>query len=224
MAARQTLVVCGLLREARCAAGPGITAITSGGRRAVLENRLASLDPSGIDAVVSFGLAGALDPMLSVGAVLLPTEILADGARYAVSTELTAALRAAAGRHGIPFASQGAMAGMDEPAASVAAKAALRARTGAVAVDMESHVAAAWAARHALPFAVLRVISDTADRAIPAAAVAAMGSDGGIDVPAVLKSIARNPGQIPALIGTARDGARAFRVLGRVGGLLGGSV
>ena len=34
---------------------------------------------------------------------------------------------------------------------------------------MESHVAAAFAAEHGLPFAALRVISDAADRALPRA-------------------------------------------------------
>ena len=45
------------------------------------------------------------------------------------------------------------------------AKAALRATTGADAVDMESHIAARYAEQHSLPFAALRVISDPAHRA-----------------------------------------------------------
>ncbi len=41
-------------------------------------------------------------------------------------------------------------------------KAALHSETGAAAVDMESHIAAAYAAEAGLPFAALRVISDPA--------------------------------------------------------------
>ncbi len=42
------------------------------------------------------------------------------------------------------------------------------ARPARSAVDMESHVAARVAARHGLPFAALRVISDPASRSLPA--------------------------------------------------------
>ena len=84
-----------------------------------------------------------------------------------------------------------------------AAKAALHSATGALAVDMESHVAAAFAAAHGLPFAALRVISDGADRALPKAAQAGMKPDGGMDVPR----------QLPALIRTGREAEVAFRQL-----------
>jgi nucleoside phosphorylase len=60
----------------------------------------------------------------------------------------------------------------------VAGKRALRAETGALAVDMESHVAARVAARRGLPFAVVRVISDSADEALPPAAQIGMKPDG----------------------------------------------
>ena len=94
-----------------------------------------------------------------------------------------------------------------------AGKAALHASTGALAVDMESHVAAAFAAAHGLPFAALRVISDGADRALPRAAQAGMKPDGGMDVLAVLKALARDPRQLPALIRTGLEAEVAFRQL-----------
>ena len=86
---------------------------------------------------------------------------------------------------------------------------------------MESHVAAAFAARHGLPFGAIRIVSDGADHVLPPAAGTAMRPDGSIDVFGVVRSLARDPGQIPALIATARDAAVAFRALGRVRGLLG---
>jgi len=42
-------------------------------------------------------------------------------------------------------------------------------RAASAAVDMESHIAAAYAAEVGLPFAALRVISDPASRAPPLA-------------------------------------------------------
>ena len=63
---------------------------------------------------------------------------------------------------------RGGLAGVEEVVVAQASKAALHSETGAAAVDMESHIAAAYAAEADLPFAALRVISDPADRALPA--------------------------------------------------------
>lgn len=210
------LLVCGLAREAKLAALPGVTAIASGGSRAALEARLAPLDPSDFDCVVSFGLAGALSPNLVAGDMVLPETVKTENASYPAAADLTARWLERIRAGGLRIASRDCLAGVDAPVTSAAAKAALHAHTGAGAVDMESHIAGAYALRHGLPFGVLRVISDAADRAIPPAALAAMREDGRIDVPAILTSLAKQPAQIPALLSLARDGARAFRMLGRV--------
>lgn len=212
------LVVCGLRREAACAEGEGVAAIVGSGRRRLLEERLGAVDSAGLEAVISFGLAAGLDPALGPGDVAIPETIRAGDSR--ATAELSIELRRAALMADIPVAACETLAAVDLPLATPAAKAALRARTGAGAADMESHVAANYAARNNLRFGVLRVISDGSGRVVPPAAIAAIGTCGGIDVPAVLGSVLRQPTQIPALIETAREGALAFRVLGRVGGLL----
>jgi hypothetical protein len=86
---------------------------------------------------------------------------------------------------------------------------------------MESHVAARLAAERGLPFAVLRVIADSAAREIPPAALAGMGKDGRIDVLAVLVALRRAPGQLPALVGLAADTRRAMAELFRCHRLVG---
>ena len=113
------------------------------------------------------------------------------------------------------------VAGADAPVAGPAAKAALHALTGAAAVDMESAVVARAAARHRLPFAILRAIADPAHRALPPAALVAMRADGGIDLAAMLGALAREPRQLPALARLALDARRAFAALVRVRALLG---
>ncbi|MEO7171038.1 MAG: phosphorylase, partial [Sphingomonas sp.] len=110
----------------------------------------------------------------------------------------------------------GTITGSDTIIASVAEKQAVHAATSALAVDMESHIAARVAARHGLPFAIVRAISDTADHALPPAALVGMRPDGGMALGAVLASLARNPRQLPALIRTGRDAGRAFAALRRV--------
>ena len=93
--------------------------------------------------------------------------------------------------------------------------------TGAAAVDTESHIAAAMAADHGLPFAAFRVVADAAERNLPPAACEALRPDGKISGVAVLRSLARTPGQIPALARTAIDARIALRALSRGRRLLG---
>lgn len=105
------------------------------------------------------------------------------------------------------------IAGVATPAATAAGKAALHAATGAVAVDMESHIVAEVAAAHALPFAVVRVIGDAADTDLPGAARVPLGPDGNVRMGAVLAAVARRPRDIPALIRLAGATGRALAVL-----------
>lgn len=122
--------------------------------------------------------------------------------------------------HHLPEAHAGTIVGAATIIGSAAEKAALYAQTGAIAVDMESHIAARVAARHGLPFAILRTISDTADHALPPAALVGMNPDGSVALGAILKSLAKNPAQLPALLRTGRDAGAAFRALGRALGAL----
>lgn len=204
------LVACGLKREARLITRPGhdVFAVAGGGDDARLEReleKLASLFPG---TIVSSGLAGALAPSLKPGAVVL------DGDAAFVE-KLSQAL---------PNAVVGRVLGRKTMAATVAEKQLLHRMTGATAIDMESHVAMRVARKLGLTFGVLRVISDGAGDELPPAARVGMKPDGGMALGAMLASLARAPGQLPALIRTGRDAGRAFKVLdglydtlGRVG-------
>jgi len=118
---------------------------------------------------------------------------------------------------------RGRLAGAEEVVAARHVKAALHSETGAAAVDMESHIAAAYAAESGLPFAALRVIADPASRALPALAVSAIKPNGDIDLRKILRGIARNPTTLRGLVATGIDFNRALRSLrGCRGFLLGG--
>jgi hopanoid-associated phosphorylase len=193
------LIATGLRREARVMAGDGIAVIAGGGDAERLEQALEAAIGS-VSGVLSSGFAGALDPELGVG------EIVIGG----VSGSESFAKRLA---KLLPHARIGLVAGRDQVAGSATEKRALWAETGALAVDMESHIAARVAARHGLPFAALRVISDEADATLPPAALAGMRPDGGIAIGAVLGSLLRKPRQLPALLRTGRDAGVAFQAL-----------
>ena len=115
----------------------------------------------------------------------------------------------------LPGARIADLAGVDAPVTEPVAKRALYDATGAVAVDTESHIAAAIAAAYGVPFAVFRVVADDARRSLPPAASVGLSPDGRISGGAVLGSLARTPAQLPSLLRTAIDARTASCARGR---------
>ena len=227
-----------------------MVAVAGGGDGDWLEARLTELAGAGAGAggVMSFGLCGALVDGLAVGDVVVGTSDDADW-RDCVTATLSRAsgrgMRSGAERGeggGFSFDERapplpapsalslsrvrgrgwvGAVYADGVLATTSAAKRALHAATGAVVIDMESHIAARVAARHGLPFAIVRVVSDTAADTLPSAFAVAMRRGGGTDVAAMLRSLATRPGQIPDFARASANATRALGVLRRVGRLLG---
>ena len=219
---RPGLIVTGLAQEGRIAAGPGMTVICGSSDPAQLRALLATVDPASIRGVISFGVAGGLCPTLKSGDVVVATEVMAGDSRWLAGFGLHEELIAGTGLGGSRVV-LGGVVGVERVVVAQAGKAALHLETGAVAVDMESHIAAAYAAEAELPFAALRVVSDPAGRALPALAVDAVKPNGDIDLRKVLRSVARNPLSLGALVSTGLDFNRALKSLrGCRGFLLGG--
>src|SRR5689334_23502077 len=135
---RPVLVVTGLVQEARIAAGPGMMVICSSSDPQQLRALLTVFDPSSIRGVISFGVAGGLDPSLKAGDIVVATEVTAGDARWLAGLSLSEdhIARAAIGGRRVV---RGVLAGAEEVIVAQARKAALHLRTGAAAVDMESH-------------------------------------------------------------------------------------
>jgi nucleoside phosphorylase len=242
------LVATGLKREARILAGEGLRIVAGGGDGARLERELEAA-AAGCVAVISMGLCGALaeglkpgdwvvaDPLISfplipakagTQAFSLPDQPAPDSKEKNLGPRLRGDERIyqcdpawAATLARQLKARAGPMFASDAMLADASAKRAANVATGAIAVDMESHIAAEVAARRGLPFAVARVVSDAADRSLPKAAQAGMAADGSMDVGAVLKALAADPRQLPALIRVGREAEAAFRALSRGRDLLG---
>ena len=195
------LVLVGMGREARIVGGAATMIVGAAGLAAALARRR----PAGI---VSFGLAGGLDPSLKAGDLVVGSAVNGIAADGAWAARLMAAL---------PGARLGAFASGEAMVATPEAKAALFGRIGAVAADMESYLIA----RSGIPFAILRAVSDPASRALPRAAQAGFQVDGEVDIGAVLKALIADPRQLPALLRTAREAGAAFRSLRDARRLLG---
>ena len=210
------LAIVGLQREARIVAREGVRVVVGGGDAAALAQRLEQARGPNIEGVISFGLCGALAPALKPGDVVVASSVRDGAARFHTDSAWTRSIAAR-----LPHAISGTIAGSDVMLADPEAKAALHGSSGAVAVDMESHIAARFAARHGLKLAVLRAVSDGADHALPLAAQRGMRADGGMDIGAVLAALAANPRQLPALIRTGLEAEKGFAALLRCHRLLG---
>ena len=201
------LAVTGLAKEAKLVGVAGVVAVAGGGDAGGLMAKLDALHGD-LRGVISIGLAGALSPLLNVGDVVIADQVITglekwdchEGWRVRLTSRL-------------PYAHQGQLFGSDLIIENAETKSGLHTATGALAVDMESQVAARFAANRNLPLAGLRVISDDAGHALPPAALVAMRPDGGIALGRVLGSVLRRPGQVPALIRTARSSNKAFAEL-----------
>jgi hopanoid-associated phosphorylase len=203
-----------LALEARIALGPGVSVICK--QASHLVDALEAEIRRGARGVISFGIAGGLAPDLKAGDWVVGAGVKSEQGRYPADRLWAQALLAA-----LPGAIQADILGVDAPVADPLEKRRLHARTGAAAVDMESHIAARIAAIHGLPFAACRAVIDAAQRSLPPAALVGLRADGTPDVAAVFRSVVRQPGQLPTLARTALDARIARTALRRGRGLLG---
>jgi len=120
----------------------------------------------GCEALLSFGFAGALEPGLPVGAVVLATAIRSpNGEEMETTPDWHANLAKTISRHLAWNA--GVLIQTDRPAVTPQEKSDLREATKAIAVDMESYAIGEIAAASGVPFLALRVISDHARARLP---------------------------------------------------------
>ncbi|HEX3846413.1 MAG TPA: hypothetical protein VHV81_03460 [Steroidobacteraceae bacterium] len=195
--------------------GDGTLLAVSGMGGALAAGAARRLLDAGAAALMSFGLAGGLDPALRAGAVVLPREIVSrGGTRFAASLDWLERLGAAlADQRSI---SRGTLLSDVEPIGSVAHKAEAFRSSGAVAADMESFAVAEVAARHRVPFVALRVIVDTARDALPRAVVAA-SRGGRVSIARLLGGLGAAPWELLAMVRLAARYRTAMHVLALAG-------
>lgn len=177
---------------------------TGGGTAVGAEAAVQRLIGRGATALISFGLAGGLDPLLRPGAVIVPEAVVTQGRAVATNAALNRLLGGGTAH---------TLLAADRIAASAAAKNQLFVLTGCAAADLESGALAHAAEAHGLPFSVLRAICDPAERDLPPAAHCALDDSGAIGLMRVIASVVGQPRQLPALLALGRDAAAARRAL-----------
>ncbi len=212
-------VITGLVSELDClavfAAADRPLARCAGIGAAAARKASRSLIEEGCTALLSLGMAGGLDPALKAGAVVIAERVVtADGRSFVTSEPWRKALVEAC-----DSASVSAIAGSERVVTSIEEKQNLRRHTGAAAVDMESVGVAEVAAAAGLPFMALRVVADTARRAVPAWVLRGVGANGALRPLAVAVGLLARPWALPVVAGLARDSRRARAGLCRVAAL-----
>ena len=197
-------IVVGLTAEARIARRTFWRVEIGGGTPAGAAAAAHRLIAGGATALISFGLAGGLDPLLRPGMVIVPDSVQTQGREIATDAGLNALLGGATPH--CMLAAEGIIP-------SAPAKHHMWIATSCAAVDLESGAVALAAEAAGLPFAVLRAICDPAERDLPPAALAALNKRGAIGLARVVGSVLAHPMQLPALLALARDAAAARRAL-----------
>jgi nucleoside phosphorylase len=103
----------------------------------------------------------------------------------------------------------------DRVAVCIAEKQALRQKTGADAVEMESEHVRAFARMKNIPSATLRVILDTAQEDLPLDFNALMTANQEMDFKKLALVLLRSPGKIKALLQLQKESRQAAGILGR---------
>lgn len=203
------ILATGFTREVRTVEAPGIVAVAGGGVAEKLEERLHAAAGEGAAGIVSFGLTGGLADGLKIGDWVVGSRITG-----AIDHECDPAWRDAIAAR-LPGARIGGFFADGRMIDTIAEKRALGVDHDALAVDMESHVAARVAKAYSLPFAIVRIISDEVDHLLPHAITVSMRADGGFDRTRMRASLAAEPGQMRDVVQTMAQFSTGFRGLRR---------
>ncbi len=197
-----------------------VCAGASAARAAVLTRQMVD---QGIEALLSFGIAGATDAQLDSGDLLVAREVTDDElVLYPCEARWQEALCAALSAAQLPF-HRGRLLGSRRLWRTPGDKDAIAARTESLAVDMESGAVAAIAAEEGLPFLAVRAIADRAQDSLPALVERAVKPNGRPAIGRAIAALARRPSEIPATLRLARQSELALarlRMLETVKGAL----
>jgi adenosylhomocysteine nucleosidase len=195
--------------------GAGSLLALSGIGRAAAAAAAQALVDAGVSALMTFGMAGGLDPALKPGSVVIPREVISpDGTRYAACRAWREQVAAAVSA--LRAVSEGNLLTSTQAIETPADKASAFHTTGAAAVDMESAAVAEIAAKHNLPFIAVRVIVDTAADMLPRAVVAASRA-GKVQLARLIGGLILAPREIASMIRLAQRYRIAMHSLRAIG-------
>ncbi|MDY0882841.1 hypothetical protein ACFPL7_07765 [Dongia soli] len=202
-------VVTGLQAEAKIVRGLPCLVVSGGGRADMTRRKIDGLIEAGVQGLVSFGIAGAVDPAMKTGDVVVSATVIdAEGRRYVGDPAWLEKILS----H-LPGSHHGDLYGSDHMISTAADKAQILKQYACIAVDMESHHTARAATRHQLPFIVIRAIADTASEHLPEALAAGVDAEGKTRVWPIIAALLTGRLSIGAVLRAGRSSGRALASL-----------
>jgi adenosylhomocysteine nucleosidase len=151
--------------------------------------------PAGL---ISIGTAGGLSGELAPGQLLLPLQVGAeDGQVFSISSAWHARVCQRLDKHNIET---GMLTSVSNAVRLPRDKQLLQAKTGAVAVDMESAALARIAHHNSIPFLVVRAVADPHDQQIPSSAMTALTVRGDTRIAGLLSQLLLHPREISGML------------------------
>ena len=174
-----------------------------------------TLVKNGCEILISFGFAGALDPELSAGDLVIPKSVT-DAECNIFRTDYN--LYQKTSRHfsnkfrisaGTLFGSETIIWDADE-------KRRLFNKYNTKIVDMESLGVARAASENNCSFLIVRSISDTANQKLPKESLKSIDLNNNIKIRNILIDLAKHPNELPSLLQLAKNSRKAHICLQKV--------
>lgn len=203
------------LVRGRLAGASVVLAVTGDGDRNARAGIASLLSSVSLDRLVAVGVAGALSPDLGAGDLVVSERVVsADGTRHfqADPRLCEGAARDARVRRGV-VVTAGRI--VDTVADKRSLLAAVRPGALAAVVDLESAAYAEAAAQAAIPWIVLRAVSDTAAEALPALLNRCRDDGGAVRRGKVAFELLGDPSALPVLLSLRRRVRGCAEELGR---------
>lgn len=167
----------------------------------------------GADLIISFGLAGALDPGLKSGSIIISTQVLTPSYKK-ISCNPSLGIKIfnlKKSKSGVYFRP---IVGSNYPITSATEKKKIFKNSKAAAVDMETHIAAQIAQKQRVPFLAIRSICDTANQNLPDFVATIIKNQKKLNILQVLRLIVSRPSELKKfskLIINYRRGIKSLR-------------
>jgi adenosylhomocysteine nucleosidase len=168
-----------------------------------------------VDALISWGVAGALEPSLNTGDLIFATSVVSHDKTYQASVEWNNRLFTHFQNiHDKVLTAN--IVSSEEVCSSITDKNNLFKRTNAKAVDMESAAIVEIAGKNNLDFIVIRAIADSANTSIPDAVLKHTDNFGNPHILKFVLSCLSKPSQIGELMTLATSYKTALKTLSKI--------
>ena len=165
-----------------------------------------------INTLMSWGVAGALDPSLASGDLIIANSIISNDKTYKTATKWQNQLLVFCSEKNYKVLNADIFSSKDV-CATIEDKKELFEKNKAIAVDMESAAIAEKALNHNLDFITIRSIADKADMAIPEAVLKHTDKLGNPEILKFIGSCISKPAQIKELLKLASSYKKALETL-----------